>query len=122
MLDDVWFRYSPEHPWVLEGVSLRIAAGEAVALVGLNGAGKSTLVKLLCRLYDPERGTITWDGTDVRTLDVAALRRRVATVFQDFMEYDLSAAENVAPGGRGAAGRPRRRRDARRPARASTAC
>ena len=98
VLDDVWFRYSPEHPWVLEGVSLRIAAGEAVALVGLNGAGKSTLVKLLCRLYDPERGTITWDGADVRALDVAALRRRVATVFQDFMEYDLSAAENVALG------------------------
>jgi ATP-binding cassette subfamily B protein len=97
-LRDVWFRYSPEHPWVLEGVSMRIEAGEAVALVGLNGAGKSTLVKLLCRLYDPERGAITWDGADVRGFDVASLRRRVATVFQDFMEYDLSAAENVALG------------------------
>ena len=95
---DVWFRYTPEHPWVLEGVSFRIEAGEAVALVGLNGAGKSTLVKLLCRLYDPERGSITWDGADLRTFDVASLRRRIATVFQDFMEYDLSAAENVALG------------------------
>ena len=97
-LRDVWFRYSPEHPWVLEGVTLRIAAGEAVALVGLNGAGKSTLVKLLCRLYDPERGAILWDGADLRTFSVASLRRRVGTVFQDFMEYDLSAAENVALG------------------------
>ncbi len=97
-LHDVWFRYAPEHPWVLEGVNLRIGAGEAVALVGLNGAGKSTLVKLLCRLYDPERGSITWDGTDLRSLEVGSLRRRVATVFQDFMEYDLTAAENVALG------------------------
>lgn len=97
-LHDVWFRYSEAHPWVLEGVSLRIGRGEAVALVGLNGAGKSTLVKLLCRLYDPERGSITWDGADLRTFAVGSLRRRVATVFQDFMEYDLTAAENVALG------------------------
>ena len=97
-LRDVWFRYAPDHPWVLQGVNLTIPVGGAVAIVGLNGAGKSTLVKLLCRLYDAERGTLTWDGVDLRELELTSLRRRVATVFQDFMEYDLSAGENVALG------------------------
>jgi len=97
-LRDVWFRYQPDHPWVLQGVSLRIPAGGSLALVGANGAGKSTLVKLLCRFYDPERGALLWDGVDLREIDPAALRRRIATVFQDFMEYDFSAAENVGLG------------------------
>ena len=70
---------------MLEGVSLRIAAGAAVALVGLNGAGKSTLVKLLCRLYDPSAARSRGTATTCGRCDVAALRRRVATVFQDFM-------------------------------------
>ncbi|MFF4409918.1 ABC transporter ATP-binding protein [Streptomyces sp. NPDC001262] len=97
-LRDVWFRYSPDHPWVLRGTSLRIPHGRALALVGLNGAGKSTLVKLLCRFYDPERGAILWDGVDIRTVDVAELRRRIGAVFQDYMHYDMTAAENIALG------------------------
>lgn len=97
-LRDVWFRYSDEHPWVLAGVDLDLAAGQAVALVGRNGAGKSTLVKLLCRLYDPTKGAILWDGVDLRDMDVADLRRRIGAVFQDFMHYDLTAAENIALG------------------------
>ncbi|WP_155370975.1 ABC transporter ATP-binding protein [Catellatospora vulcania] len=97
-LRDVWFRYSDEHPWVLRGVDLHVPAGAAVGLVGLNGSGKSTIVKLLCRFYDPTRGAVLWDGVDVRELDVAQLRRRIGAVFQDYMEYDLSAAENVAVG------------------------
>ena len=97
-LRDVWFRYSDEHPWVLSGVDLFLPAGQAVALVGRNGAGKSTLVKLLCRLYDPTKGVILWDGIDVRDMDVAELRRRIGAVFQDFMHYDLTAAENIALG------------------------
>jgi ATP-binding cassette subfamily B protein len=97
-LRDVWFRYSDEHPWVLSGVDLVIPAGQAVGLVGRNGAGKSTLVKLLCRFYDPTRGAILWDGVDLREMDVAALRRRIGAVFQDFMNYDLTAAENIAIG------------------------
>ncbi|MFF4812049.1 ABC transporter ATP-binding protein [Micromonospora chersina] len=97
-LRDVWFRYSPEHPWVLRGVDLTLPAGATTALVGLNGAGKSTLVKLLCRFYDPERGAILWDGVDVREFDPAALRERLGAVFQDFMPYDLTAAENIAVG------------------------
>ncbi|MGX7824650.1 ABC transporter ATP-binding protein [Actinokineospora sp. 24-640] len=95
---DVWFRYSPDHPWVLRGVSLTIPAGAATALVGHNGAGKSTVIKLLCRLYDPDRGSIRWDGTDLREFDVEELRSRIGAVFQDYMDYDLTAAENIALG------------------------
>jgi ATP-binding cassette subfamily B protein len=95
---DVWFRYGEDHPWVLRGVNLTIPYGRAVALVGLNGAGKSTLVKLLCRLYDPTRGSITWDGVDLREVDPARLRDRISAVFQDHMNYDLTAAENIALG------------------------
>jgi ATP-binding cassette subfamily B protein len=97
-LRDVWFRYSDEHPWVLRGVDLHIPSGAAVALVGLNGAGKSTLVKLLCRFYDPTRGTIRWDGVDIRDVDAAELRQRIGAVFQDYMHYDLTAAENIGLG------------------------
>ncbi|WP_220448852.1 ABC transporter ATP-binding protein [Nonomuraea mesophila] len=97
-LRDVWFRYGEDGPWVLRGVNLTIPAGAAVGLVGVNGAGKSTLVKLLCRFYDPQRGTITWDGVDIRELDVTALRERIGVVFQEFMTYDLTAAENIGIG------------------------
>ncbi|MFB9236644.1 ABC transporter ATP-binding protein [Plantactinospora siamensis] len=115
-LRDVWFRYSPEHPWVLRGVDLDLPYGSTVALVGLNGAGKSTLVKLLCRFYDPERGSIRWEGTDLRDLDPAALRERIGVVFQDFMAYDLTAAENIGVGDLGSAGDRDRLRAAARAA------
>jgi len=105
---DVWFRYSADHDWVLRGLDLTIPAGRTTAVVGLNGAGKSTLVKLLCRFYDPDRGEVCWDGTDVRQLDPAALRDRVGAVFQDFHDYDLSAFENVVVGDLGAVGDPHR--------------
>jgi ATP-binding cassette, subfamily B, bacterial len=97
-LRDVWFRYSDRHPWALRGVDLHIPHGAAVALVGRNGAGKSTVVKLLCRLYDPTRGAILWDGVDLREVDPAELRRRIGAVFQDYMRYDLDATENIALG------------------------
>ncbi|WP_328894107.1 ABC transporter ATP-binding protein [Streptomyces sp. NBC_00236] len=97
-LRDVWFRYSDQHDWALRGVSLTVPAGSTLALVGDNGAGKSTLVKLLCRFYDPTRGTVLWDGQDIRTFPPAELRRRMSAVFQDFMRYDVSAAENIGLG------------------------
>ncbi|MFH0518503.1 ABC transporter ATP-binding protein [Streptomyces sp. M41] len=97
-LRDVWFRYSPQHRWVLRGINLRIPRGEALALVGLNGSGKSTLIKLLCRFYDPTRGAILWDGVDIRDVDVRALRERISAVFQDYMDYDMTAAESIAQG------------------------
>ncbi|MFD0346136.1 ATP-binding cassette domain-containing protein [Kitasatospora aburaviensis] len=88
----------PRRPWALRGVDLHLPHGRAVGLVGVNGAGKSTLVKLLCRFYDPERGRILWDGADIRTMPVDELRRRIGATFQDFMTYDLTAAENIGLG------------------------
>ncbi|GIE47309.1 multidrug ABC transporter permease [Amorphoplanes nipponensis] len=97
-LRDVWFRYAEDQPWVLRGVDLVLPAGRSTALVGVNGAGKSTLVKLLCRLYDPTRGAVLWDGVDLRDLDPGELRRRIRAVFQDATHYDLTARENIALG------------------------
>ena len=100
--DDLTFRYRDGAAPVLRGVSIEIRLGETVAVVGENGAGKTTLAKLLCRLYDPESGTITWDGRDLRTCDPDDLRARIAVVFQDFVRYDLSARENIGFGDVGA--------------------
>lgn len=97
-LHDVWFRYHPDHDWILRGVNLSLGRGQCVALVGLNGAGKSTLIKLICRLYEPTQGKITWDGHDVCDMDTAQLRARIGVVFQDYMTYELSAADNIAVG------------------------
>jgi ATP-binding cassette subfamily B protein len=97
-LRDVWFRYGDDQPWVLRGVTLTIPRGATVALVGLNGAGKSTMIKLLCRLYDPSHGSVHWDGTDIRAIQVSELRERIGVLFQDFMTYDLTAAENIGLG------------------------
>ncbi|MEV4061882.1 ABC transporter ATP-binding protein [Nonomuraea dietziae] len=111
-LRDVWFRYSDDHAWVLRGVDLTIPYGSAVALVGLNGAGKSTLIKLLCRMYDPTRGTILWDGVDLRDIPPAELRERISAVFQDHMNFDMSAAENIGLGDLPSLNDPVRIRDA----------
>ena len=97
-LRSVRFGY-PGGPDVLAGVDLTIPAGTSLAIVGQNGAGKTTLAKLLCRLYDPVAGAIEIDGTDLRTLELAAWRSRVTTVFQDFVRYELPLRDNVAPGG-----------------------
>ena len=98
--ESVWFRYHDEAPWVLRDLSLLLPPDTVVGLVGLNGAGKSTMAKLLCGLYQPTRGRITWDGADMREIPVTELRTRVSAVFQDFMTYDLSAHDNIALGSR----------------------
>jgi ATP-binding cassette, subfamily B, bacterial len=115
-VEDVWFRYGPDTPWVLRGVSCFIPYGQVVALVGYNGAGKSTLVKLLCRFYDPDRGRILWDGTDLRDMDPDELRDRISVVFQDYMSYELSAADNIAVGDLSRAAEPEALADAARAA------
>ncbi|WP_405623596.1 ABC transporter ATP-binding protein [Streptomyces sp. NBC_00076] len=97
-LRDVWFRYAPDHDWVLRGLNLFIPHGGSLALVGLNGVGKSTLVKLLCRFYDPTHGAVLWDGVDLRDADPVELRARMSTLFQDFQHYDMTAAENIGLG------------------------
>jgi ATP-binding cassette, subfamily B, bacterial len=95
---DVTFGY-PGGAAVLDGFDLTIPTGSSLAIVGQNGAGKTTLAKLLCRLYDPQHGAIEVDGIDVRDLDIASWRSRVAAVFQDFIRLELSLRDNVAPGG-----------------------
>jgi ATP-binding cassette subfamily B protein len=93
--ENVAFRYAQSPRDVLTGVNLTIKPGEIVALVGENGAGKTTLVKLLCRLYDPTAGRITLDGVDLREYDLAALRRAITVLFQDYSQYQLTAWENI---------------------------
>lgn len=84
---------------VLDGFSLTIPAGSSLAIVGQNGAGKTTLAKLLCRLYDPVSGAIFVDDTALPDVDLPFWRSRVAAVFQDFVRFELSLRENVAPAG-----------------------
>jgi ATP-binding cassette, subfamily B, bacterial len=97
-LRNVTFAY-PGGANVLDGFDLIIPTGSSLAIVGQNGAGKTTIAKLLCRLYDPQRGAIEVDGIDVRDFDIASWRSRVAAVFQDFIRLELSLRDNVAPGG-----------------------
>jgi len=95
---DVSFAY-PAAPdrLVLRGLDLQIPAGSSLAIVGQNGAGKTTLAKLLCRLYDPQSGSIEVDGVNLKDLDLESWRRRVTAVFQDFVRFELSLRENVIP-------------------------
>ncbi len=92
---DVHFAYPSDSRKALEAVNLSIAPGQVIALVGANGSGKTTLVKLLCRLYDPDSGRITVDGTDIRRLDPAEWRRKVSVILQDFVQYGMTAWENI---------------------------
>jgi ATP-binding cassette, subfamily B, bacterial len=94
---DVSFGYPGSERTVLSGLDLTVPAGTSLAIVGQNGAGKTTLAKLLCRLYDPINGTVRVDGVDLRAIELATWRRRVAAVFQDFVRFELSLRENVDP-------------------------
>ena len=88
-LTDVWFTYPGSDSPALRGVDLTIERGQVVALVGPNGSGKTTIAKLVCGLYEPQRGHVTWgDGTPPR----------VGVVYQDFMRYELTAQDNIALG------------------------
>jgi ATP-binding cassette, subfamily B, multidrug efflux pump len=94
----VYFSYTGEHD-VLHDCSFRVEAGEHVALVGATGEGKSTCARLLIRAYDVSRGRVLVDGVDVREWDLARLRRRVGTVFQDTVLFTGTVADNIALGG-----------------------
>jgi ATP-binding cassette subfamily B protein len=98
VFEDVTFSYPDTERTAVADISLELRPGEVVALVGHNGSGKTTLAKLLCRLYDPLEGRITLDGTDLRSLSIADLRRAISVVFQDFTQYQLSARENIRVG------------------------
>ncbi len=94
----VGFRYPGTDRWTVRDLSFSLGAGETLALVGENGAGKTTIVKLLTRLYDPTEGRITVDGIDLRDIALEDLRDHVGVIFQDFIRYNFTAAENIAVG------------------------
>ncbi|WCR12178.1 ABC transporter ATP-binding protein [Paracoccus stylophorae] len=96
--DGVGFRYPGAERWAVRHLSFHLTAGETVALVGENGAGKTTIVKLLARLYDPTEGRVLLDGRDLRDYDLDQLRAAVGVIFQDFVRYAMSAADNIAAG------------------------
>ncbi|MDC0720259.1 ABC transporter ATP-binding protein [Nannocystis bainbridge] len=96
--EGVGFRYPDQDGFALRNIDLSIGPGETVALVGPNGAGKSTFIKLLAGLYEPTEGRILLDGRDLRDIPRPELRRRLAVVFQDYNQYQLSARENVGFG------------------------
>ena len=96
--ESVGFRYPGAERWAVRHLTFTLHAGEVLALVGENGAGKTTLVKLLARLYDPDEGRILLDGHDLRDYDLASLRANIGVIFQDFVRYHMTAAENIAVG------------------------
>ena len=98
VFEDVGFQYPDSDRWAIRHVSLSIAPGERIALVGENGAGKTTITKLLARLYDPTEGRILLDGIDLREYDLASLREAIGVIFQDFVRYDMRFDENVGVG------------------------
>jgi len=96
-VEGLWFAYEDEE-YVLRDVSLTIPAGKVVALVGPTGAGKSTLVKLLSRMYDPQRGRILFDGRDIREVTQASLRRQMGIVLQETFLFSGTVRENIRYG------------------------
>lgn len=98
VFENVGYRYAGSDQWAVRHLDLTLASGEVLALVGQNGAGKTTVVKLLARLYDPTEGRVLLDGHDLREYDLAALRARIGVIFQDFVRFHFTAAENIGVG------------------------
>jgi ATP-binding cassette subfamily B multidrug efflux pump len=96
--EGVWFRYSPDGPWVLKDISFGASPGQTIALVGHTGAGKTTIVNLLLRFYDPERGRITIDGVDIRHLSTSDLRSIIGFVQQDLFLFTGDVMHNLTLG------------------------
>jgi ATP-binding cassette, subfamily B, bacterial len=95
--DNVSFSYG-ERQEALKGISLAAAPGQRIAIVGPTGAGKSTLVSLIPRFYDPQRGKILLDGTDIRTVTIASLRDQISIVLQEPLLFAGSIVDNIAYG------------------------
>ena len=98
MVHNLYFTYPGNKEKTINNVSFEIKKGEIIALVGANGAGKSTLVRLLCRLYDPDSGTVRYDDSDIKNIDPEEYRKQFSIIFQDFMLYNLTAGENIRMG------------------------
>jgi ABC-type transport system involved in Fe-S cluster assembly fused permease/ATPase subunit len=97
LLDDVHFGYDPERP-ILKGVTIRVPAGQKVALVGSSGSGKSTIARLLFRFYDVDAGRLTIDGQDVRDVTLSSLHDRIGVVPQDTVLFNDTIRYNIAYG------------------------
>ena len=95
---DVHFTYPGAASPTLKGISFTLKAGEKMAFVGQNGAGKTTLIKLVLRFYEPTKGAILLDGTDISRFDKQAYRERFGVIFQDFFRYEFTIRENIAVG------------------------
>ena len=95
---NVSFSYPRKSKPVLENVNFRLEPGERVALVGANGHGKTTIVKLMTRLYDVTSGQILLDGIDLREYNIEDLWKNIGVIFQDFVRYDMTVADNIATG------------------------
>ncbi|MEJ6982475.1 ABC transporter ATP-binding protein [Pedobacter sp. P351] len=96
--EDVGFKYTNSNRWANRHLNFTLRPGEKLALVGENGAGKTTLVKLLVRLYDPTEGRILLDGYNLQDYDLTELRAAMGIIFQDFLRYQMTMAENIAVG------------------------
>jgi len=96
--EDVWFTYPGATEPAIRGVTFQVRPGTRLALVGHNGSGKTTLIKLLTRLYAPDKGRITLDGLPLQDWEPEALRARVGVIFQDFVKYQFTVGENVGLG------------------------
>jgi ATP-binding cassette subfamily B protein len=97
-IEGLSFRYPGTDAWVLRDVDLDLPAGSVVAIVGENGAGKTTLVKLLARFYQPTKGRIMVDGTELGLVSADAWRSRLGGAFQDFMRYEFFARQTIGLG------------------------
>ncbi|MEM0271931.1 MAG: ABC transporter ATP-binding protein [Thermoprotei archaeon] len=98
VFEDVWL--SQRGTWVLRGVNLRVAPGEAVGIVGESGSGKSSLVQLVPRFYDPDKGRVLIDGVDVKEYNTKSLRKRIGYVSQDIVLFSGTIYDNIALGAR----------------------
>src|SRR3954471_10773673 len=95
---DVSFRYPGSPRLILNRLNFHLHPAERVALIGENGQGKTTIVKLITRLYDPSEGQVLLDGIDLREYSLEDLYKEIGVIFQDFMRYEMRAAENIAVG------------------------
>ncbi|MEO1258970.1 MAG: ABC transporter ATP-binding protein [Bacteroidota bacterium] len=98
VFENVSFKYLNSEKWAVRNLSFHLRKGEKMALVGENGAGKTTVVKLLARLYEPTEGRILLDGIDIRDYDLRSLRNAIGIIFQDYIRFQMKAAENIAVG------------------------
>ncbi|MFT5833282.1 MAG: ATP-binding cassette subfamily B protein [Cognaticolwellia sp.] len=96
--ENVSFKYPETERWAIRNVSFHLEKDEKLALVGENGAGKTTLVKLLSRLYEPTEGRILLDGIDLKEYDLNDLRQNIGVIFQDYVQFQMSASDNIAIG------------------------